>query len=159
MKFQQTKAVLPTADVVPFAHGFLHEQHPLPPRSPCACWRATIRLGLAAPSQLNFDPLSRRPRFLPWLVLGLRGGHARLRPPCSVERGSAEAAGAHRSVGVESEPATVHRPAISVLLWLLRSGTQLAWALPSSSLASFRLHPPSSSRLRTFQAGLRGCRP
>jgi len=39
------------------AHGFLHEQHPLPSRSPCACWRATILLGLAAPSQLNFDSL------------------------------------------------------------------------------------------------------
>jgi len=40
------------------AHGFLHAQHPLPSRSPCACGGATILLGLAAPSQLNFDPLA-----------------------------------------------------------------------------------------------------
>jgi len=39
------------------AHGFLHEHHPMPSRSPCACGGATILAGLSAPSQLHFDPL------------------------------------------------------------------------------------------------------
>jgi len=56
------------------AHGFLHEHHSMPSRSPCACEGATILLGLAAPSQLNFDPLARLLMGIADRLLSIAGG-------------------------------------------------------------------------------------